>query len=83
MLTTRKEPLEPRNPIALLDLAQYLRSLRHSVDCYYISQLRAGEVKGEHYDIVGLSVLQAIREEDPLKDAIWLKEMFKTKVVDG
>lgn len=83
LLTARKDTFPSRNPIALLDLAQYLRSLRHSVDCYYISQLREGSVKGEHYDLVGLSVLQAIREEDPLKDAVWLKKIFNTKVVVG
>ncbi|MBW1855524.1 MAG: radical SAM protein [Deltaproteobacteria bacterium] len=38
---------------------------------------------GKSYDIIGLSVLEAIREDDPLKDAVWLKKRFGPKVVVG
>ena len=83
LLTTRREAAECRNPIAILDLAAYLRAFGHSVDCYYLDQIgKAGRHK-KSYDIVGLSVLQVVREDAPLKDALYLKQTFQTRVVVG
>jgi radical SAM superfamily enzyme YgiQ (UPF0313 family) len=83
LLTTRRELSEQRNPIALLDLAAYLRAFGHEVDCYYLDQLHAQRAPHKAYDIVGLSVLQAVNEKTPLRDALNLKRKFKTETVVG
>jgi hypothetical protein len=83
LLTTRGEEIEQRNPIAILDLAAYLRSFWHSVDCYYLDQLNSQPLGDKSYDIVGLSVLQVTKENTPMKDAIYLKKRFGTHVVVG
>ena len=83
LLTTRREKAERRNPIALLDLAAYWRGLGHTVDCYYIDQIVRGQAGGKNYDVVGLSVLQVLRENDPLTDAIYLQDRFKTDITVG
>jgi radical SAM superfamily enzyme YgiQ (UPF0313 family) len=83
LLTTRREVAERRNPIAILDLGGYLRSFGHTVDCYYLDQLNGPPMHNNSYDLVGLSVLQALKENAPLKDAIYLKKRFGTEVVVG
>ena len=82
-MTTRRETAERRNPIALLDLAAYSRRFGHAVDCYYLDQVRHRHFDGISYDVVGLSVLQTLNEETPLKDAQYLREKFKTETVVG
>ncbi len=82
LLTTRQEPAEPRNPIGILDLSAYLRSFGHEVDCYYIEKIKDLDISGG-YDVVGLSVLQSVDGCDPLEDALYLKNKFKTKTVVG
>ena len=62
LLTTRRETAEKRNPIALLDLAAYWRRYGHRVDCYYLDQLTRPLRADASYDLVGLSVLQVLRE---------------------
>lgn len=69
--------------MAILDLAPYLRRFGHTVDCYYLDQLSAEHFTNRSYDVVGLSVLQALKENVPVKDAIFLKKKFATKVVVG
>jgi len=83
LLTTRREVIEQRNPIAILDLAAYLRMFGNSVDCYYLDQLHNQKIQSKVYDVVGLSVLQALKENTPVKDAIYLKKKFRTEVVVG
>ena len=83
LLTTRGDVNEQRNPIALLDLAAYWRRSGHSVDCYDIRQLRAMSAPHKPYDLVALSVLQTLSEDAPLKDALFLKRKFHSKVVIG
>jgi radical SAM superfamily enzyme YgiQ (UPF0313 family) len=83
LLTTRREKAEARNPIAILDLAAYARSFGHTVDCYYLDQIAAGKAPEERYDMIGLSVLQVLKEDQPLKDARYLKKRFGTEVVVG
>jgi radical SAM superfamily enzyme YgiQ (UPF0313 family) len=83
LLTTRREVIERRNPIAILDLAAYLRSFGHTVDCYYLDQLNGHQMHNKSYDVVGLSVLQALKENAPLKDALYLKKRFRTETVVG
>jgi radical SAM superfamily enzyme YgiQ (UPF0313 family) len=83
LLTTRREVVERRNPIAILDLAAYLRGFGHTVDCYYLDQLNGRQMHNKSYDVVGLSVLQALKENTPLRDAISLKKIFDTEVVVG
>jgi radical SAM superfamily enzyme YgiQ (UPF0313 family) len=83
LLTTRRELAERRNPIALLDLAAYLRQFGHAVDCYYIDQIEAHKNTGRPYDIVGLSVLQTLNENAPVRDALYLKRTFRREVVVG
>ncbi len=83
LLTTRREANEPRNPIALLDLAAYWRSFGHTVDCYYLDQIYGYRLWEKSYDLVGLSVLQALKEDTPLKDALHLRKLFRTEVVVG
>lgn len=82
LLTTKRDTVERRNPIALLDLACYLRSFGFLVVCKYLDQLDS-ESKDEHYDIVGLSVLQAIEGQDPVVDAVALKEKYGARTVVG
>ncbi len=77
LLTSRREKNERRNPIALLDLAAFWRSLGHTVDCYYLDQLGGPISQGRSYDLAGLSVLQVIQEKTPLYDALWLQKKFK------
>jgi radical SAM superfamily enzyme YgiQ (UPF0313 family) len=83
LLTTRREKAEQRNPIALLDLAAYARSLGHTVDCYYLDQIVVDRPNGKPYDLVGLSVLQIVKEKQPFKDALYLKKRFGSQVVVG
>ncbi|HME43773.1 MAG TPA: radical SAM protein [Syntrophorhabdales bacterium] len=83
LLTTRRERAEQRNPIAILDLAAYARNLGHTVDCYYLDQIVAGRSNGKPYDLVGLSVLQVVKEKQPLRDALYLKKRFGRQVVVG
>jgi radical SAM superfamily enzyme YgiQ (UPF0313 family) len=83
LLTTRREKAEQRNPIALLDLATYLRGFGHYVDCYYLDQLANQNGKTKSYDLVGVSVLQVLRDEVPLKDSVYLKKKFGTHTVVG
>jgi radical SAM superfamily enzyme YgiQ (UPF0313 family) len=83
LLTARREKAEARNPIAILDLAAYARAIGHTVDCYYLDQFTDGKVLQKHYDMVGLSVLQVIKEDQPLKDALYLKRRFGTEVIVG
>jgi radical SAM superfamily enzyme YgiQ (UPF0313 family) len=83
LLTTRREKAEQRNPIALLDLAVYLRGFGHHVDCYYLDQLANQNPKAKSYDLVGLSVLQVLRDDAPLKDSLYLKKKFGTHTVVG
>jgi radical SAM superfamily enzyme YgiQ (UPF0313 family) len=65
------------NPIALLDLAPYLRRLGHNVDCFYLNDL-----PNRKYDLVGLSVLNY--ERDTLKNIFILKNKFKqARIVVG
>lgn len=84
LLTTRRVIEENRNPIALLDLAAFLRARGHSVNCYFLDQLseNSGEPE-ERYDLVGLSVLQVIDETVPAADALYLKTRYGAKVVVG
>lgn len=83
LLTTRREKAEQRNPIALLDLAAYLREFGHYVDCYYLDQLAKLNGKWISYDLVGLSVLQVLSEETSLKDSLYLKKKYGTHTVIG
>jgi radical SAM superfamily enzyme YgiQ (UPF0313 family) len=83
LLATRREPNEQRNPIAILDLAAYLRNLGHGVDCYYLDQLNGHKTRNRSYDVVGLSVLQAEKENIPIYDALDLKRRFHTEIVVG
>lgn len=83
LLTTRRERFEQRNPIALLDLASYLRKFGHQVDCYYLDQIHRQRIPDRHYHWVGLSVLQALHENTPVTDAIDLARRFRTEVVVG
>jgi radical SAM superfamily enzyme YgiQ (UPF0313 family) len=83
LLTTRRERFEQRNPIALLDLASYLRRFGHQVDCYYLDQIQSQSIRDRHYHRVGLSVLQALHENTPVADAIDLARRFRTEVVVG
>lgn len=84
LLTTRRVPEEKRNPISLLDLAGFLRGHGHTVDCYFLDQLAGtAAAKKRTYDLVGLSVLQVLDENAPVRDAVELKKLFNTKVVVG
>ena len=83
LLTTRRELDERRNPIALLDMAAYLRHFGHAVDCYYLDQLDSHHKSGPLYDVVGLSVLQTLNEHVPVSDALYLKKRYGTDVVVG
>jgi len=83
LLTTRREAAEQRNPIALLDLAAYMRTSGHTVDCYYLDQLKNGSRNKKSYDLVGLSVLQVTREITPLRDALFLRKKLGSHVVVG
>ena len=83
LLTTRREAAEQRNPIALLDLAAYIRAFGHTVDCYYLDQFRNDSWNKKSYGLVGLSVLQVIKEEIPLRDALYLQKKLGTHVVVG
>lgn len=65
------------NPIALLDLAPYIRGLGHEVECFYLDKL-----PDKKYDIVGMSILNY--EKQVIKDALYLKNKFKdAKIVIG
>lgn len=68
---------EPRNPIAILDLAAWLRQSGHTVDCHYLHNL-----PDNSYDLVGLSALQG-DDDTIISAAIYLKERFNTLVVVG
>ena len=83
LLTTRRETAERRNPIALLDLAAYWRSVGYRVDCSYLDQLKTSKVKRQAYDLVGLSVLQTLRENHPVEDGLYLKRRFDAEIVIG
>jgi radical SAM superfamily enzyme YgiQ (UPF0313 family) len=83
LLTTRREKAERRNPIAILDLAAYLRRFGHTVDSYYLDQVKELGDSANPYDIVGLSVLQVVKEDVPLRDAIHLRTRFRSRVVVG
>ena len=84
LLTTRREPAECRNPIAILDLAAYLRNFGHTVDCYYLDQIQTGRhTNRNRYDLVGLSVLQVVDEKQPFRDAMYLRRRFCSEVVVG
>lgn len=77
LLTTRQDPAEARNPVAILDLAAFLRQQGHVVDCYFVDR-----VPDRPYDLVGLSVLRAI-DDQPIQDALALRQRFSGKVVVG
>ncbi len=85
LLTTRRIVEEKRNPISLLDLAAFLRARGHAVDCYFMDQLPGpgAEPPGKTYDLTGLSVLQALDESFPLRDALHLKKTFNARTVVG
>ncbi len=83
LLTTRREKFEQRNPIALLDLAAYWRNFGHTLDCYYLDQLKSRKSRRNSYDVVGLSVLQVINESHPIRDALFLKKRFDAEIVIG
>ena len=83
LLTARREKAETRNPIAILDLAAYARAAGHTVDCHYLDQIATGKIMEERYDMVGLSVLQVSKEDQPFKDALYLKRRFGTEVIIG
>jgi radical SAM superfamily enzyme YgiQ (UPF0313 family) len=76
LLTTRLVEVEARNPIALLDLAPYMRQCGHTVDVAYMDA-----VPDKSYDLVGLSVLQSAGC-DPVQDALCLRE-YGPVVVGG
>ena len=78
LLTMRKVWEELRNPIALLDLAAYWRGLGHQVDVFFFHQLLEEGKGSANYDLVGLSVLQALDESVPLRDAVELKKKYQT-----
>lgn len=65
---------EGDNPIALLDLAQYIRSIGNKVDCYYIE-----DIQKKDYDLIGLSILT--RDDYSINDALYLKKKFKDKKI--
>ena len=83
LLTTRRCGTEQRNPIAILDLAGYLRSRGHEVCCHYLNQITANTIPQKPYDFVGLSVLQVMDEHTPVHDAIHLKNRFAAHTVVG
>jgi len=83
LLTTRRAPIEPRNPIALLELAPYLRAAGHSVECRYLHAVQDNATRYDKYDVVGLSVLQALNDDRPLRDALILQNHFRTRTVVG
>jgi len=79
LLTQRKHENneEANNPIALLDLAPYIRTLGHEVECFYLDEL-----PNKRYDIVGLSILNY--EKQVIRNALYLKNKFKdSKIVIG
>jgi radical SAM superfamily enzyme YgiQ (UPF0313 family) len=82
LFTARKEYKEIRNQIAILDLAQYVRSLGHEADCFYLDDIQKGRIPDTRYDLVGMSILQAFGNQ-PIADAIWLKGRFRTEFVMG
>ncbi|MBW2397196.1 MAG: radical SAM protein [Deltaproteobacteria bacterium] len=72
LLTTRRVEGETRNPLAILDLAPYIRrySGRH-VEAYYWEDL-----PDRSYDVVGLSILQHTASDDPIDDLVFLKQKY-------
>ncbi len=74
---------ELRNPIAILDLAAYWRGLGHQVDVFFLHQVLEEGKGSASYDLVGLSVLQALDETIPLSDAMELHKKFRTRTVVG
>lgn len=72
LLTTRRVEGETRNPLAILDLAPYIRrySSRH-VESYYWEDLPE-----RSYDVVGLSILQHTAADDPIQDLLFLKKKY-------
>jgi len=67
------------NPIAILDMAPYLRQRGFKVDCYYSNDLP----KDENYDVVGLSALTA-QGEASLSLVVRLKRRYPdSKVILG
>ena len=72
LLVTRRVEGETRNPLALLDLAPYIRRYagKH-VEAYYWEDL-----PNRSYDVVGLSILQHTAGDDPTADLLFLKERY-------
>ncbi|MCP5068348.1 MAG: radical SAM protein [bacterium] len=80
LLTTRRFEGETRNPLAILDLAPYIRrySDRH-VESYYWEDL-----PDRTYDVVGLSILQHMATDDPVADLVFLKQKYReARIVVG
>lgn len=72
LLVTRRVEGETRNPLAILDLAPYIRRYaRRHVESYYWEDL-----PDRSYDVVGLSILQHTAGDDPVADLVFLQKKY-------